>query len=147
MLTKSMSALSLRLSSHLHLCFPLLSLFFSLCRAIIYSTVMWPKQISFCLLNMTRSSLCSAMTACIILRPSALITRTLYEIFTKLWFHLISKTCILFLDSIAKVHISQAYRKIAQETFCYLSKLASALLWLQWVVRSLREPRFGAVTI
>ena len=32
---------------------------------------------------------------------------------------------------------------LIQEIFCYISKFASSLLELQWLVQSLKEPRFG----
>ena len=32
---------------------------------------------------------------------------------------------------------------LIQEIFCYISKLALSLLELQWLVQSLKEPRFG----
>ena len=52
------------------------------------------------------------MAACIFLRTSSLVTKFLYEMFSSLWWPLISKVCFLLSSFAINVHASQAYRNI-----------------------------------
>ena len=68
-----------------------------------------PDHLSFRFLTKIRSSSYFPMAAWIFLRTSSLVTWCLYETFTSLRQHFISKACILFSTSDAKTHDSQAY--------------------------------------
>ena len=72
----------------------------------------WPNHLSFRFLTRARSPSYSPMAAWVSLRASSLVTWSLYEMFSRLRLHLISKACVLFSYSTVKVHDSQAYRNI-----------------------------------
>ena len=72
---------------------------------------MWRNYLSFHVFTKVRSPSYSPMAAWIFLQASSLETRSLYEMFTSLWQHFISKACVLFSNSAVKGHDSQAYKK------------------------------------
>ena len=112
-LAKSIPVHSLILSSHLFFCLPLFLFPFTVPCRIVFAKPedleTWPNHLSFRFLTRVRSS---PMAAWIFLRTSSLVTWSLYEMFNSLRKHLISKACVLFSNSAAKVHDSQAYRNM-----------------------------------
>ena len=115
-LARSISVHSLILSSHLFFCLPLFLFPFTVpCRIVFAKPVdleTWPNHLSFRFLTRFRSSSYYPMAAWNFPPTSSLVTWSLYEMFNSLWYHLISKACILFSNSAVKVHDSQAHRNM-----------------------------------
>ena len=87
---------------------------------------------SLCLFMMVRS-LCGTIAGRILARTSSLVTRSLYEMQSILWQHLISMACILLCSSAVRVHDSQVYRKmdVTRERISHILELLEILLSFQ----------------
>ena len=95
----------------------------------------WPNHLRLRFLTRVRSSSYSPMAAWIFLRKSLLETWSLYKMFNSLRYHLISsKACVLFSNSAAKVHDSQAYRnmEMTRERISFTFDPRDMLLSLKW---------------
>ena len=103
---------SLKLSSHLFFCLPLLlAPFIVPCRnafAMPEDLEMW--RVRF--FNMIRRSSWTPVAFWILLRTSSFVTWSLLEMFRGLLLHLISRAWILLSSSTVNVQLSQAWRKV-----------------------------------
>ena len=121
-LAKSIPVHSFILSFHLFFCLPVVLCPYTMPCSIAFAKPediqMWRNYLSFHVLTRVRSPSYSPMAAWIFLQTSSLETRFLYKMFTSLWLHFISKTCVLFSNSAVNGHDSQAYKNMKMAREC-----------------------------